>query len=76
MAQALTTFVVTATYVVMTRRTTVLLLVIEETDDAAHPPTLPPFPAVEATGETVSETSRPLAKGEAMGNVVPFRRSA
>ena len=56
----------------MTRRTTLLLLVVEETDDAEHPPSLPPFPVVEASGETVAEAA-PLAK--CGSNVVPFRKA-
>lgn len=54
----------------MTRRTTTfaLLRIVEETDDEQPSrPSLPAAPVVEATGETVSESIRPLAK------VLPFR---
>lgn len=57
----------------MTRRTTLLLLIVEETDDSEHPPSFPPFPVVEATGETVPEPRCPLAKCQP-SNVVPFRK--
>jgi hypothetical protein len=58
----------------MTRRTMFLLLVVEETDDdSKQPPSLPPFPVVEASGEAASEP-RPLAKA-LPANVVPFRKA-
>lgn len=54
----------------MTRKTTtlVLLRIVEETDDRPSRPSLPAAPAVvDTTGETVSDTIRPLAK------VLPLR---
>jgi hypothetical protein len=57
----------------MTRTTAELTIVtfrvVRETcdDDREPPPSLPPFPVVETSGESVPEPLRPLAK------ILPFR---